>query len=79
MNTNELRELLYTVNKSYDDFVSLVISFVKLPGNTDKENIIKDFILSHPYADSSDVLKFMIDELGMANISLDRDIAYAIS
>ena len=79
MNTNELKELLYTVERSYDDFVSLVISFVKLPGNFDKECLIKDYILSHPCADSSDVLKFMIDELGMANISSDRDIAYAIS
>ena len=72
MNTNELRELLYTVERSYEDFVSLVISFVKLSGNSDKESLIKDYILSHPWADSSDVLKFMIDELGMANISSDR-------
>lgn len=79
MNTNELRELLYTVERSYDDFVSLVISFVKLPGNSDKESLIKDYILSHPCTDSSDVLKFMIDELGMANVSSVRDLAYAIS
>lgn len=65
MTLREFREMLYGVKRSYDDFVSLVITFVKMPGNREKGALIKDFIEMHPGADSSDVLRYMIEELGM--------------
>ena len=66
MTMREFRRLLYSVDRSYDDFVSLVITFVKMPGNRMKGMMIKSYIESHPYADSSDVLQYMIEELGMS-------------
>ncbi len=62
----DFRKILCNVDRSYDGFVSLVISFVKMPGNSEKEIQIRDYITSNPYANSSDVLQFMITELGMA-------------
>ena len=67
MNTNELKELLYSVDRSYDDFVSLVVSFVKNPGNSSKGLLIRDYIICHPLANSCDVLEYMINELGMVS------------
>ena len=66
MEMKEFRKLLYSVDRSYDDFVSLVISFVMIPGNKNKITCIRDFIVSNPQANSSDVLEYMIKELGMA-------------
>ena len=66
MTMKEFRELLLGVDRSYDDFVSLVISFVKMPENTGKAGEIRDYIQSHPFADSSDVLKYMVENLGLA-------------
>ena len=69
MTIREFRELLYKVDRSYDDFVSLVISYIKILGNRSKALLIRDYIESHPFSDSSDVLQFMIEELGMADMS----------
>ncbi|MBR5968879.1 MAG: hypothetical protein IK016_00885 [Lachnospiraceae bacterium] len=66
----EFRELLYGVHRSYDDFVSLVVTYVKMPGNSPKALLIKDYIEAHPYADSSDVLQYMIRELGMTDTAI---------
>ena len=65
MTMREFRELLYSVDKSYDDFVSLVITFIKMPGNRVKSALIKNYIESNPGVDSSDVLQYMISELGL--------------
>ena len=69
MTIREFRELLYKVDRSYDDFVSLVISYIKILGNRSKALLIRDYIESHPFSDSSDVLQFMIEEVGMADMS----------
>ena len=80
MTMREFRELLHGVDRSYDDFVSLVISFVKIPENRTKGVLIKEFIESHPYADSSSVLQYMIDELGMAEMpEIQIPTSHAIS
>ena len=65
MNLKEFKIMLKNVDKSYDGFVNLVMSFVKMPGNSEKELQIRDYIVSNPYANSSDVLNFMITELGL--------------
>ena len=77
MNINELKEMLYSVDRSYDDFVSLVVSFVKAPGTSAKEFLIRDYIVSHPHANSSDVLEYMITELGMANSPSNQELVIA--
>ena len=69
MTMREFREILRNVDRSYDDFVSLVITYIKIPGNRSKALQIRDYIESNPFADSSDVLQFMINELGMADVS----------
>ncbi|MBR3305859.1 MAG: hypothetical protein IKI75_01230 [Lachnospiraceae bacterium] len=69
MTMREFREILRNVDRSYDDFVSLVITYIKIPGNRSKALQIRDYIESSPFADSSDVLQFMINELGMADVS----------
>ncbi len=65
MDMREFRKLLCSVDRSYNDFVSLVITFVEIPENSNKITYIKDFIVSHPSANSSDVLEYMVKELGM--------------
>lgn len=77
MNINELKEMLYSVDRSYDDFVSLVVSFVKIPENSSKGILIRDYIVSHPRANSSDVLEYMISELGMANNPSNQELVIA--
>ncbi len=67
MNLKEFRKMLSNVDRSYDGFVSLVMSFVKMPGNSEKGLQIRDYIASNPFADSSDVLQFMITELGLVD------------
>ena len=77
MNINELKEMLYSVDRSYDDFVSLVVSFVRIPENSSKDILIRDYIVSHPRANSSDVLEYMISELGMANNPSNQGLVIA--
>ena len=60
-----------------DDFVSLVVSFVKIPENSSKDILIRDYIVSHPRANSSDVLEYMISELGMANNPSNQELVIA--
>ena len=59
---NDFRELLKNVDRSYDGFVHAVISYVRTPGNEAKQAMIEEFIKDHPKANSSDVLRFMIEE-----------------
>ncbi len=67
MNLKEFRKMLSNVDRSYDGFVNLVMSFVKMPENSEKGLQIRDYIVSNPYANSSDVLQFMITELGLVD------------
>lgn len=60
-----------------DDFVSLVVSFVKISENSSKDILIRDYIVSHPRANSSDVLEYMISELGMANNPSNQELVIA--
>ena len=69
MNLKEFRKMLSNVDRSYDGFVSLVMAFVKMPGNSEKGLQIRDYILSNPCANSSDVLRFMITEQGLIDVS----------
>ena len=60
----ELRCLLQSVSDSYDDFVSGIISYVRLPGNEHKSRIIAEYIRSHPEAGTVEVIRFVLDETG---------------
>ena len=58
------KELLQHVDRSYEDFVRGVLSYTQIPGNEDKQAMIEEYIFSHPHANSSDVLEYMIKETG---------------
>ena len=60
-----------------NDFVSLVVSFVRIPENSSKDILIQDYIVSNPRANSSDVLEYMISELGMANNPSNQELVIA--
>ena len=60
----ELRYLLQNVYDTYDDFVSGIVSYVRLPGNEHKVRIITDYIKSHPKAGTVEIIKFVLDETG---------------
>ena len=64
LSMSEFRQMLKDVDRSYDDFVHGVISYVKIPGNEAKVQMILDYIIRHPEANSSAVLEFMIKETG---------------
>ena len=64
MNNKEMsdfRHLLENVDRSYDGFIHAVISYIKMPGNEYKKEIIEDYIRSVSQVSSSDVLKFMVE------------------
>lgn len=58
------RNMLFRVDRSYDGFVHAVITYVKTPGNEGKQKMIEEYICGHPDANSSDVLKFMVEKTG---------------
>ena len=72
MDINSFRELLKNVDRSYEDFVSLVITFVKMPGNYEKIVQIENYIRENPLANSGDVLQYMIEKLGMLDIPPEK-------
>ena len=73
---DDFRELLMRVDRSYDGFVHAVMSYVKMPGNEDKKEVIEEYIILHPESDSSDVLQFMIEKTGFfATMGQDEHIA----
>ena len=61
---DRFRELLRTVDAYYEDFEHAVVSYIKMPGNEDKKQMIESYIMNHPAANSSDVLEFMMNETG---------------
>ncbi len=68
----EFSQLLENVDRSYDGFVHAVITYVLTPGNESKQELIKEFIHNNPSANSSDVLRFMIEETGFFDSSLSE-------
>lgn len=61
---DRFRELLRTVDAYYEGFEQAVVSYIKMPGNENKMEMIERFIINHPSANSSDVLEFMMKETG---------------
>ncbi|MBR6452407.1 MAG: hypothetical protein IKS87_06845 [Lachnospiraceae bacterium] len=41
---DDFRELLKSVDRSYDGFVHAVMSYVKTPGNEDKKELIERYL-----------------------------------
>ena len=60
----ELIELLNNVEDTYEDFVIGVIAYIKIEGNEKKIGMIKNFIIEHPEALSSDILEFITEKTG---------------
>ncbi len=59
---DKFRNVLWQVDRSYEGFVHAVVSYVKMPGNKEKQIMIEDYIKQHPQANSSDVLNYMLEE-----------------
>ncbi len=68
MNINDFRVLLKSVDRSYDDYVSAVISYIKMPGNMCKMQEISSYIRNNPGINSSDVLKLIVQDISSKNI-----------
>ncbi len=66
---NDFRKMLMQVDRSYDGFVHAVISYVKIPGNEEKQEMIEQYIRMHPNANSSDVLQYMVEETGFFEVA----------
>lgn len=63
MAIQDFRKILLQVDGSYDAFVDMVIRYVEMTGNYSKVPLIAQYIDDNPYADSSDVLHYMVSEL----------------
>ncbi len=61
MTMERFTNLLNNIEDSYDDFVRGVISYVKIPGNEYKQNLIEEYIRNHPTANTSDVTDFILE------------------
>ena len=61
---DELLELLNNVEDTYEGFVLGVIAYVKIEGNEKKIDMIKNYIIEHPEALSSDILEFITEKTG---------------
>ena len=76
----EFRNMLKGVERSYDGFVHAVMTYIKTPGNEHKRILIEEYIKSHPDANSSDVLQFMIEKTGFFDTNEKKDAnAYAVA
>lgn len=62
---SELKRLLISVPDSYYDFVEGLLDEARKSENRKTELI--EFLKSHPRANTSEVLKFVIDDLGLYN------------
>ena len=72
---DEFRDRLKCVDRSYEDFVHAVMSYVKIPGNEYKRFLIEEYMDLNPEADSSDILTFMIDNTDFfSDIPSDRNV-----
>ena len=78
----DFRVLLRNVDGYYDGFEHAVISYIKMPGNDYKKDIIEEFIRTNPTANSSDVLEYMINDTGFwdvySNEKANADVARAL-
>ncbi len=70
----ELRALLEGVEDTYDDFVSGIISYVKIPGNEKKAKWIADYIINHPKADTVEIIRFVLRETGFFESNQNREL-----
>jgi hypothetical protein len=64
MRMEEFKVLFRNVDRYYKGFEDAVVSYIKMPGNADKKELIENYILDHPEANSSDVLEYMVNETG---------------
>lgn len=70
---NELRELLMNVPDSYYDFVEGLLDEAKK--SKQRELGLIRFLKTHPQANSSDVLKFLVDDLSLYEESRHQKLA----
>lgn len=62
---NELKSLLIKVPDSYSDFVESLLDEAR---KSEKRKIgLIDFLKMHPTATTSEVLKYLVDDLGLYN------------
>ena len=69
-----LINLLKNIDDSYDDFVCGVISYVKIPGNEYKQNLIEEYIQNHPAASTSDVTDYILEGTGFWDEYTEKDV-----
>ena len=65
MAMKEFREILMDVDRSYEGFVDMVTGYIMMTGNYDKMAVVADYINENPDIDSSGVLHYVVDELGI--------------
>lgn len=70
---SELRELLINVPDSYYDFVEGLLDEAKK--SKQRELGLIRFLKTHPQAKTSDVLKFLVDDLSLYEESRHQKIA----
>ena len=70
---DRFRELLRTVDAYYEGFEHAVVSYIKMPGNENKMQMIEEYVINHPAANSSDVLEFMMNETGFWQVYSSKD------
>ena len=65
MAMKEFREILMDIDRSYEGFVDTIANYIMMTGNYDKMAVVADYINDNPGVDSSEVLHYMVDELGI--------------
>ena len=70
----DFRVLLRNVDGYYDGFEHAVISYIKMPGNDYKKDIIEEFIRTNTTANSSDVLEYMINDTGFWDVYSSKNV-----
>ena len=65
---DEFKLLLRGVDGYYEGFEMGVITYIKRSNDPERQQMIEDYIRSHPEANSSDVLEYMIKETGFYEI-----------
>ena len=65
---DEFKLLLRSVDDYYEGFEMGVVSYIKQSNDPERQHLIEDYILSHPQANTSDILLYMIKETGFYDI-----------
>ena len=73
----ELKRLLIRVSDSYYDFVVSMLAFSQK--SEDRQRQLQTFIMNHPEAGTSDIIKYATQEMDLMSDHVQQDVVSMVS